>query len=87
MVWSPGPSKNNSKILETDSRDPETETGSLKTDLRVHGIHGTLETRITDDASQFGGPAKGAAGLPVVHAALHAFVKFFSTCGASHFLM
>ena len=61
MVWSPGPSNNNSRIPETDSRDPGTETGSLEIDLRVHRA---LETRITDDASQAGGPHKGADGFP-----------------------
>ena len=27
----------------SDSRDPETETGSFEIEKRVHGIHGTLE--------------------------------------------
>ena len=30
--------------LKPDSRDPETETGNLETEKRVHRIHGTLET-------------------------------------------
>ena len=30
--------------LKPDSGDPETETGSLETEKRVHRIHGTLET-------------------------------------------
>ena len=29
--------------LKPDSRDPETETGNLETEKRVHRIHGTLE--------------------------------------------
>ena len=41
---SPDPSNNNSRIPETDSGDPGTETGSLETELRVHRIHGTVET-------------------------------------------
>ena len=32
--------------LQPDSRDPETETGSLETEKSVHGIHGTLETEL-----------------------------------------
>ena len=42
----PGPSNNNSWIPETDSRDPETETGNLETEKRVHKIHDTLETEL-----------------------------------------
>ena len=30
--------------LKPDSRDPETETGNLETEKRVHRIHGTLQT-------------------------------------------
>ena len=30
--------------LKPDSRDPETETGSLETEKRVHRIHGSLDT-------------------------------------------
>ena len=40
----PGPSKKQSSIPETGSRDLETETGSLETERRVHRIHGILET-------------------------------------------
>ena len=53
--WFLGPSDNNFKIPEAYSRDPETETGSLETVLRVHRIHDALET---DDASQPGCPSK-----------------------------
>ena len=35
---------NNPGSLKPDSRDPETETGNLETERRVHKIHGTLET-------------------------------------------
>ena len=52
-------SNNNSRISETESRDPETETGSLAIERRLHGIHGTLETGLRKDASQPGGPHKG----------------------------
>ena len=41
---SPGPGNNYSSIRGTVSRDPETETGTLESEKRVHGIHGTLET-------------------------------------------
>ena len=50
---------NNPGSLEPDPRDPETETGNLETEKRVHGIHGTLETGLHKDASQPGGPLKG----------------------------
>ena len=45
--------------LKPDPRDPETETGNLETEKRVHKIHGTLETGLHKDASQLGGPHKG----------------------------
>ena len=50
---------NNPGSLKPDSRDPETETGSLETEKRVHRIHDTLETGLHKDASQPGGPHKG----------------------------
>ena len=41
----PGTSNTNPGSLKPDSRDPETETGNLETEKRVHRIqHGTLET-------------------------------------------
>ena len=40
----PGPSNNNSRIPQIDSRDPETKTASLETEKRVHTIHDTWET-------------------------------------------
>ena len=49
--------------LKPDSRDPETETGSLETEKRVHRIHGTLEKGLHKDASQPGGPHRGG-GAP-----------------------
>ena len=61
-VLLPGSNCEHSRILETDSRGIETEPGSLETELREHRIHGTLGHRITDDASQLGGPSQGGAG-------------------------
>ena len=60
---SPGPSINNSRILETDSRDPETEIGSLETETRVHRIHDTLETGLQRIVRSSVAPARGAGGL------------------------
>ena len=37
--WFLGLGNNNSRIPETGSRDPETEPGSLETELRVHMAH------------------------------------------------
>ena len=56
---SPGPSNNNSRIPETDSRGPETETGSLEIEKRVHRIHLALETGSHKDAPQPGYLHKG----------------------------
>ena len=44
---------------ETDSTGPETEPGSLETELRANRIHDTLEHRISDYPSQPGGPSQG----------------------------
>ena len=52
-------SNTNPGSLKPDSRDPETETGNLEVEKRVHGIHGTLEQGLHKDASQPGGPLKG----------------------------
>ena len=59
----PGAKYNNSSIPETDARGPETQPGSLETELRVHTcrMQETLEHRITEDASQLGGPSQGRA--------------------------
>ena len=46
--------------MKPESRDPETETGNLETEKRVHRIHDTLETGLHKDPSQPGGPHKGA---------------------------
>ena len=45
--------------LKPESRDPETETGSLEIEKMVHRIHGTLEPGLHKDPSQPGGPLKG----------------------------
>ena len=52
-------SNTNPGSLKPDSRDPETETGSLEIEKRVLWIHGTLETGLHKDPSQPGGPHKG----------------------------
>ena len=39
---------NNSRILETDSRGPETELADLETELASHRTHGTLELKVTN---------------------------------------
>ena len=39
--------------------DPEAETGSLESELRVHRIHATLEMGLHRDAPQLGGAHKG----------------------------
>ena len=65
MVWSPGPGNKQSRIPEHDSRDPEAETGSLKTKKRVHRIHGTLETGLHKDLSQPSGPHKGGRRIKI----------------------
>ena len=58
---------NNPGSLKPDSRDPETETGNLETEKRVHRIHGTLETGLHKDPSQPGGPLKGGRRIFVVN--------------------
>ena len=45
--------------LKPDPRDPETETGNLEIEKRVHGNHGTLEQGLHKDPSQPSGPLKG----------------------------
>ena len=51
--------------LKPDPRDPDTETGNLETEKRVHRIHGTLETGLHKDAPQPGGPLKGGRRIYV----------------------
>ena len=58
---SPGPSNNNSRASETDSRDPE--TGNLETEKRVHRIHGALETGLYMLPRILVAPATGAGAL------------------------
>ena len=47
LVSSPGPSNTIPGSLKPDSRDPETETGSLEIEKRAHRIHRTLERDYT----------------------------------------
>ena len=49
---------NTSRIPETISRDPQTETGSLGAGLKVHRMHGIWEHKITKRALQSGGPSR-----------------------------
>ena len=49
--------------LKPDSRDPETETGSLETEKRVHRIHGTLETGLHMIPRSLVAPSRGAGGF------------------------
>ena len=62
---SSGPSNNNSGIPEADSRDLETETGSLETELRAHGIHDTLETGLSRMPRSLVAPRGAAGGFPL----------------------
>ena len=48
--------------LKPESRDPETETGSLETEKRVHRIHGTLETGLHMIPRSLVAPSRGAGG-------------------------
>ena len=68
---------NNPGSLNPDSRDPETETGNLESEKRVHRIHGTLETGLHNYPSQPGGPLKGAGGLFALELT---FVALLSGC-------
>ena len=53
---------NNPGSLKPDSRDPETETGNLETEKRVHRIHGTLETGLQIMLRSLVAPSRGAGG-------------------------
>ena len=66
MVSSRVPSNNNSRILETCSRDPETETGGLETEKRVHRVHGTLETGLQMMPRSLMAPTKGAGAGRII---------------------
>ena len=49
--------------LKPDSRDPETETGNLETEKRVHRIHDTLGTGLHMMPRSLVAPTTGAGGL------------------------
>ena len=65
MISGPKYFNNNSRIPETDSRDPESETGSLETEKRVHRIQDTLETGLQRMFCSLVAPARVAGGLRV----------------------
>ena len=52
--------------LETDPRDPDTETGNLETEKRVHRIHDTLAMGLHMILRGPLAPTRGAGGLLVV---------------------
>ena len=56
-------SNTNPGSLKPDSRDPETETGNLETEKRVHRIHDTLETGLHRIPRSLVAPSRGAGGL------------------------
>ena len=56
-VLVPGLRTNWARMPETDSRDSETDPGSLQTELRLHRRHDTMETG-SQISSQLGGPSK-----------------------------
>ena len=62
MGRSPGPSDKQSRILEHDSRDPETEIGSFEIKKGVHRIHDTLETGLHMMLRSLVAPTRGAGG-------------------------
>ena len=49
--------------LKPDSRDLETEIGSLETEKRVHKIHDTLETGLHMIPRSLVAPSRGAGGF------------------------
>ena len=55
-------SNTNPGSLKPDSRDPETETGNLETEKRVHRIHDTLETGLHMMPRSLVAPSRGAGG-------------------------
>ena len=67
MVSSTGPSNNNSWIPETDSKDPETETGILETEKRVRRIHGTLETGLQRMLRSLVASTRGGGGYQKIN--------------------
>ena len=56
-------SNTNPGSLKPDSGDPETETGSLEIEKRVHRIHGTLETGLHSILRSLVAPSRGAGGF------------------------
>ena len=62
ICLSPGPRKNNFRIRETDSRDPETESGSLESEKSVRRTHGTLKTGLQRMRRSLVAPTRGASG-------------------------
>ena len=50
--------------LKPDSRDPETETGTLEIEKNVHRIHDTLETGLQRMPRSLVATTRGAGGLP-----------------------
>ena len=58
-------SNTNPGSLIPDSGDPETETGNLETEKRVHRIHGTLETGLQIIPRSLVAPSRGAGGSVV----------------------
>ena len=56
-------SNTNPGSLKPDSRDPETETGNLETEKRVHRIHDTLETGLHMIPRSLVAPSRGAGGF------------------------
>ena len=49
--------------LKPDSGDPETETGNLETEKRVHRIHGRMETGLHMMLRSLVAPSRGAGGF------------------------
>ena len=56
---------NNPGSLKRDSRDPETETGNLETEKRVHRIHDSLETGLQRMPRSLVVPSRGAGGFDI----------------------
>ena len=63
LVGSRALSNTNPGSLKPDSRDPETETGSLVTEKRVHRTHDTLETGLQIMLRSLVAPSRGAGGF------------------------
>ena len=49
--------------LKPDSKEPETETGKLETETRVHRMHGTLERAFQRILRSLVAPTMGAGGF------------------------